>query len=305
MKTGRGLKLGVIGAGVMGQNHIRIAAALSGIKLIGCFDPDSSRAEEASFRFETKSFLSLEDLLSEAEAVCVASPTSTHFPITKMALESGKHALIEKPFTADPFQAEALSRIAYEKGLVLSVGMIERFNPAFIKLLRLLKGEKIHGLDFKRFSPFPERVTDTNVVFDMMIHDLFLLLCLEAEEIDSIKADGKIIQSTALDEVNAVIAFKNGVIARLSSHRVFGSKTRNISATTDKHLIDCDLLNKRIYIRDFSSPSPSTLPIKPRDQLSAELENFLLAIRGKEPLLVSPADVIKSLKLAREVESKC
>lgn len=301
----RGLKFGVIGAGVMGQNHIRIAAALSGLKLIGFFDPDTSRAEEVSARFGIKSFPTLEALLAEAEAVCVASPTSTHFPITKLALESGKHVLVEKPFTADPSLAETLSRIALEKGLILSVGMTERFNPAFIKLLRLLKGEKIHGLDFKRFSPFPERIADTNVIFDMMIHDLFLLLCLEAEEIDTIKAEGKDVKSNALDEVNAVIAFKNGLIARVAANRVFGSKTRNIAVTTDKHLIDCDLLNKRIYLRDFSSPSPSTIPIKPLDQLSAELSNFLLAIKGKEKLLVSPREVIHALSLAREVESKC
>ena len=299
------IKLGVIGTGVMGHNHARIAYTLPGIELVGVADVDLSRAEEVAQKYRTKPFSDYRQLLAEVDAVVVATPTSTHYEITTAALNAGKHVLVEKPFTGDPTLAQELVDLAKSRSLVLTVGMIESFNPAFIKLQKLLKGEKVHGLDIKRLSPFPERISDTNVIFDMMIHDLHLLKLLVKEKPEDIKATGKKVKTKMLDDVTAVITHETGIITRIHASRVFGSKTRNIVVTAEKFVIDCDLLNKRIYVRDFLSPSPSTVPVKPTDQLIEEQTNFFNVIRGKACLHSLPEDAIAAIQLAKEVEAAC
>lgn len=299
------INFGVIGVGVMGQNHARIAYTLPGINLVGVADADVARGGEVAQKYRTKAFTDYREMLPEVDAVCLATPTQTHYQIARDVLSAGKHLLIEKPFTGDPALAEELISLAKEKSLVLAVGMIESFNPAFIKLQRLIKGERLHGLDIKRLSPFPERIADTNVIFDLMIHDLHLLKLLTKDKIVDIKATGKKIKTKMLDEVTAVLTHENGLISRLQVSRVFGVKTRNIAVTTEKTVYDCDLLNKRIYVRDFSAPSPSTVPVKPSDQLIDELINYFETIKGKRQLLTGPADAVAAIKLAREVEAAC
>lgn len=195
--------------------------------------------------------------------------------------------------------------LSAKESLVLQVGFIERFNPAFQKLLRLIKGEKIIGIDIKRFSPFPERISDADVIMDMMLHDLDLFSLITSEEVIDLRAKGEKVRTKKYDRVIATFTHKNGIISRLEANRVFGSKTRKISVTTDKSLIEADLLNKSIYVRDFSSPTPSTLPVKAVDQLTLEQQDFVSAIKTKSSPTVSGSDGLKALILAEEVFKAC
>lgn len=305
MKRGKGIRLGVVGVGSMGKNHARIASILPGVKLAGVADSNPALAEEVGKEIGVPFYSDFHQLLPETEALCIATPTQTHFEIAQDCLNAGKHLLVEKPFTGASSTARSLVSLAGEKGVVLAVGLIERFNPAFLKLRKELKGEKIIGLDIKRLSPFPERITDADVVFDMMLHDLDLLLSLVPEEVIDLRAKGEKIRTKLFDRVIATFTHKNGIISRLEASRVFGVKSRKIAVTTEKNLVEADLLNKTIYIRDFSSPTPSTLPIKAVDQLTEELEDFAAAIKKKKPPAVSGADAIKVLTLAEEVEKAC
>ncbi len=305
MKRGTGIKLGVIGVGVMGKNHARAAAILSGIKLIGVADANANAAEEVGRQIGVPFHDDYRRLLSEAEALIVATPTQTHFEIAQECLNAGKHLLVEKPFTGSSASARALSSLAQEKGMALTVGLIERFNPAFLKLRKEIRGEKIIGIDIKRLSPFPERISDTDVIFDMMFHDLDLALALVPDEIIDVRAKGEKVRTKMFDRVIATIAFKGGPIARLEASRVFGAKSRKIAITTEKHLLEADLINKTIYMRDFSGPTPSTLPVKPSDQIIEELSDFRDAIKYKQPPTVTPDDALKVLSLAEEVQKAC
>lgn len=295
----------VIGAGVMGGYHCQKATSLPGITLVGIADPDIERANKIASTLNVQPYSDFRELLTQADTFILATPTKTHYPIAKEIILAGKNLLVEKPFTGDHSKAEELIALAKEKKVLLSAGFIEAFNPAFIKLRKLIKGEKILGLNFQRLSPFPERIADTNVIFDMMIHDLFLFGLLLPPEIDSLKAQGKKGKSGELDEVTAVFALKNGVICRLEASRIFGVKSRNISVTLEKEVVEADLLNKRIYCRDFSSPTPSTVPVKNADQLTEELKAFFGAIKGKSALPFSPEEAALALKLAKEVENAC
>jgi predicted dehydrogenase len=305
MIKGRGIKLGVIGAGSMGKNHARIAASLSGINLVGIADLDLAMAQEAAAQLGVQAFADYKELLPLVEAVCIVTPTQAHFQVAEGCLSASKHLLVEKPFTGSSATARTLIAQAEKRSLIITAGLIERFNPAFQKLLKEIRGEKIIGIDIKRLSPYPERITDTDVIFDMMFHDLDLLQVLMPDEIIELKAKGEKIRSKLIDRAVATITHKSGAISRVEASRVFGSRTRNIAVTTERHVIEADLLNKSIYIRDFSSPSPSTIPIKPNDQLTEELKDFMEAIKTKSRTTVTPEAILKTLTLAEEIKKLC
>ncbi|MBU0672316.1 MAG: hypothetical protein KJ732_04725, partial [Candidatus Margulisbacteria bacterium] len=189
---------------------------------------------------------------------------------------------------------------------IAAVGLIERFNPAFQELCKLIKKEKIIGLHFNRFSPFPARISDTNVIQDMMIHDLDLLLkLLPQEEIESLKAKGEKVKTKKLDKVSATIFYQSGIIAKVESDRVFGIKTRKITVTTENGMFEADLLNRRVYLRDLQHHIPSVHHTKSFDQLSAELADFIKAIKSNSPPKVTLEDAYQAQKLSEEVEKAC
>lgn len=305
MIKGRGIKFGVIGAGAMGKNHGRIASTLAGLNLVGMADLNLLSAEEFAAALKIKAFGDYKELLPLTEALSIATPTLTHFSIASDCLNAGRHVLLEKPFTGSAATARSIINLAQQKGLVLAAGLIERYNPAFQRLLKEIKGEKIIGVDIKRLSPFPERIADTDVIFDMMLHDLDLLLQIVPDEIIDIRAKGEKIRTKMIDRAIVSLTHKSGTISRLEASRVFGSKTRKITVTTERFLIEADLLNKTIYIRDFSSPTPSTLPVKPVDQLTEELKDFIKSIKQKGVPAISHNDILRTLILAEEVKKAC
>lgn len=299
-------KIGVIGAGSMGKHHARILSWLPGAKLAGIADLNEELAKEIAQKYTVPAYKNFEAMLPEVEAVIIATPTQTHFEIGQKCLNAGKHVLMEKPFTTTSDEAKKLLDLARSKQLVLAVGLIERFNPAFMVLKKLIRNEKIIGINIQRFSPFPERITDTDVIFDMMIHDLDLLInLLPKDEIEELKAKGSKVKTKIFDKVSATFFFASGTIAKVDADRVFGIKTRKITVTAEKNLIEADLLNKRVYVRDLQHHIPSTLHVKDQDQLTAELADFIKAIKNNSAPTVTAEAGFKALKLAEEVQNAC
>lgn len=300
------VKVGVIGCGVMGSNHIKIASTHPDAKLIGIFDLDENRLKEVSARFGGTPYPTMEQLINNCEALIIASPTFTHFEVSRQALSMGKHLLVEKPLTMDSTQGEELVSLANSKGLALAVGMIERFNPAFTKAFQLTKKEKILGIEIKRFSPFPERISDASVIWDVMIHDLDLALLLGKVEVESIKASGKKVKTDKIDEADATLYFKDGTIAKVMASRVKNEKVRMVQITTEHAIYDADLLNKKAYKRSFDTlVERQEIETQPADQLTLEQKDFYAAITRKRRPNSSGEDALKVVKLAEEVERKC
>ena len=297
------VKVGVIGVGVMGDHHARIYSTLKEASLVGIFDYNQERAKEVAEKYKTKSFESVEALLSEVSAVSIVSPTKTHYEVAKLCLNSGKHILCEKPLASTFEEGEEIVKLAKEKGLVFAVGMIERFNPAFQKTLSLVRHEKILGTAFKRYSPYPQRISDASVVFDMMFHDLDLALALSEAEVSSIKAAGKKISSKMLDEVTATLYFKDGMISKIEASRVHKDKVRHLTITTDKYIYEVDLLNKKAARRNFDNlTEKENLEVKEQDQLTEELKDFLNAVEKNKAPKVTGEKALVTLKIAEEVE---
>lgn len=306
MIKGRGLKIGVVGAGVMGKNHVRLCSCLPGVNLVGLADVSAETAKQVAEQYGIKYFQDYRALFPLVDALILASPTLTHFTLGSEGLNAGKHLLIEKPLAQSADQGAKLVTLAKEKHKVLAVGLIERFNPAFQELQKILRHEKILGVNFNRFSPWPERIGDANVIQDMMIHDLDLFLALFPQDtIEELKARGERVKSENLDRASATFFLHSGIVVKLQTDRVFSIKTRKIVVTTDSGLIEADLLNQRIYIRNLQQIPPSLHFVKAQDQLAAEIGNFAKAIRMGTPPLVDGEAGLKATRLAEEIEKLC
>ncbi len=312
------VKVGVIGVGNMGWHHARILSLLKDAELIGVADPDEERGGLAKEQFGCKWFPNYQSLLNEVEAVCVAVPTLLHHKVGLDCLEANKHVLIEKPIAASQEEASSLIVAANKAGRLLQVGHIERFNPAFRELIKVVANEEVVVLEARRHSPHAERANDVSVVLDLMIHDLDLVLELAQAPVVKLAAVGGRSQNGPIDYVNATLGFSNGVIASLSASKMSHRKIRNLSAHCKGSLVETDFLNHTLQIHrrshewysadhgellsrnDGFVEEVTTTAIEP---LYAELEHFLQCVRGREKPAVDGQQASRALRLADLIEN--
>ena len=184
------VRVGVIGIGNMGWHHARVLSLLRDAELVGVADPDPARGQLAVEQFGCRWFASYEEMLSEVEAVCIAVPTLLHHRVGMACFNAGVHVLIEKPIAATQDEAAELSAAAERAGRLLQVGHIERFNPAFRELVKVVANEEVVVLEARRHSPNPDRANDVSVVLDLMIHDIDLVLELAGSKVVRLAAAG-------------------------------------------------------------------------------------------------------------------
>jgi len=311
------VRVGVIGIGNMGWHHARVLSLLRDAQLVGVADPDQDRGQLAVQKFDCQWYPDYRDLLGQVEAVCIAVPTLLHHQVGLAALQAGLHVLIEKPIAATQEEAADLIRAAELAGKLLQVGHIERFNPAFRELLKVVSGEEIVVLEARRHSPHPDRANDVSVVLDLMIHDIDLVLELAASPVVRLAAAGGRSGDGPIDYVNATLAFANGVVASLTASKMAHRKIRRLYTHCRSSLMETDFLNHnlRIHRRSHGSVSAdhgelvyrndgfieevSTTSIEP---LYAELEHFLQCVRGVEKPAVDGLQASRALQLADLIE---
>ena len=298
------VKVGVIGCGVMGGFHLKQYGSIPEVDIVGVSDIDPSRAPQ-----NIKFFNDYKDLLKIADAVSITTPTSTHYEVGMAALDAGCHVLIEKPISVTIDQGKKLISKAKSKKLVLAVGHIERFNPAYTALIDQLGRDIPEIIDIKRFSPFPARITDVSCVIDMMIHDIDLARHLAKSEIKCVNAIGKKVKSDKLDQALAVLVFKNGAVANIEANRVHGEKVRKLIAAgplrreaSRKAVYEADLLNKSLKISNAGRSKD--ISIKPFDQLNYELKDFINSIMKKRKPSVTGEDGSLALDIANKIEEE-
>jgi len=311
------VRVGVIGIGNMGWHHARVLSLLRDAELVGVADPDETRGRLAVEQFNCRWFADYRDLLESVEAVCIAVPTLLHHRVGMACLEAGVHVLIEKPIAATQEEAAELIQAAEATGVLLQVGHIERFNPAFRELLKVVAGEEIVVLEARRHSPNADRANDVSVVLDLMIHDIDLVLELAAAPVVRLAAAGGRSAEGPIDYVNATLAFANGVVASLTASKMAHRKIRSLDAHCRSSMMETDFLNRnlRIHRRSHGSVSAehgelvyrndgfieevSTTSIEP---LYAELEHFLQCVRGEETPAVDGLQASRALLLADLIE---
>ena len=316
--TSSPVKVGVIGIGNMGWHHARVFSLLKDADLIGVADPNEARGKLAVDQFQCDWYKDYQDLIPKVDAICIAVPTLLHHKVGIDCLKAGVNVLIEKPIAANELEAKSLINASKNNNCLLQVGHIERFNPAFRELNKIVHNEEIVVLEARRHSPNADRANDVSVVMDLMIHDIDLVLELVNSKIQKLAAIGGRNSDGLIDYVNATIVFNNNIIASLTASKMSHKKIRSLSAHCQNSLVETDFLNHTLQIHRKSHESytaehgelvyrndgyveeVSTTSIEP---LYAELEHFLKCVQGKESPEVDGEQASRALKIADFIES--
>ena len=311
------MKLAVIGAGVMGGNHARIASRLRGVELTWVADPDQSRARALGDALGVRWAAKLPPR-GEVDAAVVAIPTDQHVDVARKLLADGVHLLVEKPLAPTSAEARRIVCDAREQGLTLMVGHVERFNPAVLGLASIL--DDVLHVSTARISPYSDRVRD-DVVIDLMIHDLDLVLSLTEGRLVEVSSVGSHVRSSSRDIAAALLVFDNGVTASLFASRVGQHKIRRVEITQRDSFVTADLLRhdvevSRVMKSEYISGSGTRyrqsgmieIPFLEQqgEPLALELGHFVECVAtGGEPIVPGEAGVaaLEAVEFVMEVGS--
>ncbi len=275
------IKVGVIGVGHLGKEHVRIYSALHGCELAGVFDINPDVKEKFARKYKVCAFNSIDEMALGVDAVSVVVPTSAHYQVAGAFLEAGRHVFVEKPITETTSQAEELVRLAHESKLILQVGHVERFNPVMSYLEKQVADPRF--IEAHRLSPYPNRGTDVSVVLDLMIHDLDVVLHLVRAPLVSVDAVGVPVLSLTEDIANARLKFANGCVANLTASRISPEKTRKIRVFSSTHYLSLDYQNQEglIYWKENQAIHREKVPIEKDEPLKLELAAFVHAVEHR------------------------
>ena len=298
MKT---VRAAVIGAGYMGRFHAEKLAACEGAELAAVIDADASRASEVGAKLGAAHGADYRAWLGKIDAACIAVPTELHERVARACLEAGVHVLVEKPLACTLEEADALVAIARKKGLVLQVGHLQRFNPAF-QALAAQPGRPLF-IDIERLAPFKSRGTDVDVILDLMIHDLDLVLALAKSPIAEVSACGFRVLTEAIDIANARIEFADGCVASVSASRVSQAPVRKLRVFRHDSYVSADLQGQRLrHVRRAGGAiEEREQAFERRDELLAQTESFVRSVREESAPLVSGEQGREALALALQV----
>jgi predicted dehydrogenase len=298
-----GLRVGVVGVGVMGSNHARVLSEMAGVELVAVADPDRKQREFVSRALGCTAVTDLDALLRcGADAVIIAAPTHVHQDLALRCIARGVDVLVEKPIASTVEEGRAIVAAARRAGITLMVGHVERFNPAVESIKRAIKDEDILSIAITRVGPFPPRMSNVGVVIDLAVHDIDLIRWFTDSEIVEIQP--QLSSAVAEREDIALLQFRtaSGVLAHINTNWLTPFKARNIHiATRDKYLIG-DLLTLQVTecfgFQPDGSYSMRHLSVGYAEPLRAELVAFVDAIRRGATPAVTGEEGVASLEIA-------
>jgi len=288
-RSGKKLKIGVVGTGYLGKFHAEKYARMDDVELVGIADINKSQAEKIAKKYSVKAYTSHKDILDKVDAVSIVVPTPAHFKVSYDFLKHDVDVLIEKPMITTIEEADELIGLAEEKGLIIQVGHLERFNPAVIALRDYVK--KPMFIESHRLSTYKERAADVSVVLDLMIHDIDIISNFVRSKVKNIHAAGIGVISKHVDIANARIEFKNGCVANVTASRISTRDERKIRLFQRDAYISVDFANHKITIvkkndNDKSSIIPgmdiNNLCFNKGDALDDELKSFVKAVQNRK-----------------------
>lgn len=297
------IKIALVGGGHMGRIHLEKLSSFSDIEIAGVADVDTERINVIAQQFKVPVFNDYRELLENTDGVVIATPTETHYQIAKDFLEAGTHVFIEKPITSSQKEAMELIELSKTKQLILQIGFLERFNPAFLKSLSLIKKPLL--LESRRASDFTGRSIDIDVVLDLMIHDIDLILSIVQEDVRDIRAQGVSFIMDKLDVASARIEFVNGCVVNLFANRISAKKERTLTIFEKNQNIFIDLLNRKVIFsvkKNGEGIHTEEYSVDPIDAVKYEITAFIQSIiKGTSPI-VKGEDGLRALALADQIK---
>ncbi|MFK5924869.1 MAG: Gfo/Idh/MocA family oxidoreductase [Verrucomicrobiota bacterium] len=295
------IKVGVVGVGAIGRNHARIYAELESSDLVAIYDQNMELATELAEEFGSTAVGSLDELIELVDAASVSTPTVTHLEVAGALLQANKDVLVEKPISDSLENARTLVELAREKGRVLQVGHIERFNPVMEQLETCLNQPVF--IESHRLSPFPKRSLDIGVVLDLMIHDLEIILHLVDSPVAHVDAVGVSVLTHREDIANARIRFENGCVANITASRISPERLRKIRVFQSDAYLSLDYQDQSgwIYRKDGMEIVRDEVKVEKDEPLKLELSAFVDCVKKGEQPKVSGQHGTAALDIAMEI----
>ena len=307
------IKIGLIGLGKMGQNHLRVLILLKSVELVFVYDLNEEAAKQLGEKYGVQTHADLEQLMPQVDAVVICTPTVTHGDYIRLAARYVKHIFVEKPMTDSFQESQALSSFALENNLRIQVGFIERFNPAVQQLKSILdKSAQVISIDFMRTNKLSARITDVDVVTDLMIHDIDLALFFNGP-VSSVSAHG-VAQGQMIDFASALLTHQNGRFSRIQASRITEKKIRTIQATCIDMYVDCELVRKELLINRQSeikqedegpyiiSAIEQTIEVRQQEALLTELQSFVDFCQDQDVEVPMAADGLSAADICDKIQ---
>lgn len=314
------VKVGIIGAGNMGKNHIRLVRELNNeFEFVGVHDPDENRIN--TLGLSDYYFITEDALIDAVDAIIVAAPSSLHKRIALKVAAANKHLLVEKPIALSATDAQEIVDAFSDTEKVLQVGHVERFNPVVLELEKIIINEDVVAVHIERCSSIDRRISDTDVVYDLMIHDVDILIngLMSGAKITSVISQGaKVYSQNYMDFVESLFKFDNGVVASIVSSRTTESKIRRIQLHCRNSYIDADLLNRTLTISRKTTYNLDVgynpvyrqenivekVFVSNEEPLRAELKHFHNCIEKCKPAKTSGRSAVKSVQVLDAIKKQ-
>ncbi len=297
------LRVGVVGAGVMGSNHARVLSGLPGVSLVGIVDPLPAHRTRATEMVGCRTFTTLDELVAAGvDAVTIAAPTHLHHEIALALISRGIHVLVEKPIASTVEEGMEIVTAARAAGVTLMIGHVERFNPAVAAIKQAIKDEDILSIAITRVGPFPPRMSNVGVVIDLAVHDIDLIRWFT--ESDIVEVQPQLASAIAEREDIALLQFRteSGVLAHINTNWLTPFKARSVTVATRGKYVMGDLLTRQVTecfgFQPDGSYSMRHLPVGHDEPLRAELIAFAAAVRSGGRPAVTGEEGVASLEIA-------
>jgi predicted dehydrogenase len=308
------IRVAVVGVGEFGRNHVRVWAEMEGVELVGVVDTNASRAAQVAAEFTTRVIRDIDALkMEKIDAVSIAVPTKEHSSLGCRLLDWGMDVLVEKPIASSVGEANGLIASAQRASRILQVGHLERFNPAVTAVKKIVANPMF--FEVHRLGVFTPRSLDIDVVYDIMIHDLDILLSLVDSPVTDLKAVGIPVITDKVDIAHARLEFATGAVANLTASRVSTERVRKMRFFQAHEYVSIDFTRQdllRVRV-DQAAAEPNgqpaalpqinfeKVPTVPEEPLRAELRAFVHAVRTRRPPRVDGAAGRAALELADRV----
>ena len=299
-------RIAVVGVGHLGQHHARLLAAMPNVDLVAVVDTNLERGAEIAARCGTVALADATTIVENVDAAVIATPTTSHVEMALPFVEAGVAVLVEKPLAASVAEADRLVEAAADRGSLLATGHTERFNPAVAAALPLVSGPRF--IEVHRLGTFPERSLDIDVIFDLMIHDVDVLLAVVDSDVVSVEAVGVDVLTSRVDIANARLRFASGCIANVTASRISRDRVRKARFFQHDSYVSIDYAEQEVEAYQLVSEGGSRPAIRggrievTRDEpLRLELVDFVDAIRGNGAPAVTGRDGRAALALATQV----
>ena len=285
------LRLAIVGTGHLGRIHAQLAAGLDAIQLVAVVDSDPTACAQVASKTGAQPFNDCRELFGQVDAAVIATPTQSHAQVARQLMQGGLHLLVEKPLAASLSEANEMVSTARRKQLVLQVGHVERFNPGFAALGHKISDPKF--IEARRCSTYTFRSTDIGVVYDLMIHDIDVVLSLVQSPLVRAEALGISVLGDQEDMVSARLVFESGCVANLTASRVSYTPERTMQIITPTCAATIDFATRKSILVDPSSDvlnrtfDANTLSTSQKENLRDNLFVELLAKRDLPTLDVN------------------